>query len=845
MSRELPLEDIGPHDWRDLAKHFSADPLRFTGTVHHLDRATARRDLIAALAAADAITDKPRVTQWSLADLNRVTPVPPDHWILVRDASPFSVSLGSADGGPQRHVRSVPADQGFVACFSPASPFHGVDVTLIMERFGAEGHQACGHLRLLGSSPDLTPARPLDGLALLTNGRGGMARLHANLGHITSKYDCLLAANLHPTVPCDRQVLAKRLRVWVNADGFITPLDRHNLAEFISGPPAHWRFIVNAGDGRTVPIDLSIDMLDGRNTVVMRFARGEGAPPVGVELPAGLQVRLTVRLDLEDRSFHAATVRSDDADRHFNASTQSLDKRPGFRFAPAADRGLTVWTNAGAWHAEPEWGIAIPHGIDAERGQAGSGDAWSPGWFELPLAAGGASTLIACADAQEPTAGEIAAGIKNRQQQLQAVATRAQAGGDRFTAALAQAASAFVVQRGPLKTVIAGYPWFLDWGRDSLISARGLIAAGLHDEVRDLLLAFARLEKDGTLPNCLNGEDHANRDTSDAPLWFGIVCEELAAVQGKALYTLPVDDQRSIGAVLASIANGYLRGTPNGIRVDPASGLVFSPPHFTWMDTNHPACSPREGYPVEIQALWIRLLRHLERIAIPAAQEPWWAIADRAQASLKRRYWIEESGWLADNLLAPAGVPADQAVRDESLRSNGLIPVCLGLLDRLQAQRLVQSVERHLVIPGALRSLAPLPIKPALIVLGANGQPLFDPVHPYQGHYVGDEDTRRKPAYHNGTAWTWTFPMFCEALAKAWDGAPDAVTAARAYLASIDRLMSSGCLGQLPEIVDGDSPHTQRGCDAQAWGICEALRVWTALTPQASDKPKNSSPRRH
>jgi glycogen debranching enzyme len=106
---------------------------------------------------------------------------------------------------------------------------------------------------------------------------------------------------------------------------------------------------------------------------------------------------------------------------------------------------------------------------------------------------------------------------------------------------------------------------------------------------------------------------------------------------------------------------------------------------------------------------------------------------------------------------------------------------------------------------------------------------LNDPAHPYWGRYEGDEDTRRKPAYHNGTAWTWTFPHFCEALAAAWERSPEALSAARAYLRSADGLLRRGCLGQLPEIVDGDAPHAQRGCDAQAWGVTEMLRVWEAL----------------
>ena len=132
------------------------------------------------------------------------------------------------------------------------------------------------------------------------------------------------------------------------------------------------------------------------------------------------------------------------------------------------------------------------------------------------------------------------------------------------------------------------------------------------------------------------------------------------------------------------------------------------------------------------------------------------------------------------------------------------------------------------MVPGALRSLAPLPVSVPLPIY-RDGQLLNNPVEPYFPRYEGDEDTRRKPAYHNGTAWTWMFPTFCEALARAWDFSPEAVAAAKAYLGGMEQLMNEGCLGQIPEILDGDAPHLQRGCDAQAWGVTEALRVWKLL----------------
>src|SRR5208282_1512324 len=273
----------------------------------------------------------------------------------------------------------------------------------------------------------------------------------------------------------------------------------------------------------------------------------------------------------------------------------------------------------------------------------------------------------------------------------------------------------------------------------------------------------------------------------------------------------------------------YCNGTPNGIRMDRASGLIWSPSHFTWMDPNYPAATPRPGYPVEIQALWIRLLRQLERVGGRTARAGWEALAAQALASLEKYFWLEKQGWYADALRAPAGQPAAEAQAEDALRGNCLFPVSLRLLRGERARRCVSAALRHLVVPGALRTLAPLPVSVSLPVHGNDGRLLNDPNAPYWGRYEGDEDTRRKPAYHNGTAWTWTFPSCCEALACAWDFSPAAVAAARAYLGSQASLLAEGCLGQLPEITDGDAPHTQRGCDAQAWGATEALRVWKLL----------------
>ncbi len=485
--------------------------------------------------------------------------------------------------------------------------------------------------------------------------------------------------------------------------------------------------------------------------------------------------------------------------------------------------------DSGCYHPQPEWSENIPHPVEQSRGQTASGDAFSPGWFELPLSKGASATLVVTAEASEPDKKELAASRSPaRAPQLKNALPEQ----DVFSQQLLRAARSFVVRRGDGKTVIAGYPWFLDWGRDTFICARGLLAAGMVEEVEQILVTFARFEQNGTLPNTIFGEDASNRDTSDAPLWFGIVCEEISGLAGKGFYQTKVGKGKATMAdTLLDIAKNYIKGTPNGIHMDSGSALIWSPSHFTWMDTNYPACTPREGYPVEIQVLWIRLLRQLERLGGRAEREDWHGVGRRRHSPRWRRlFWREERGYYADVLLAKPGQAAAGAVVDDALRSNCLFAVSLGLVEGERARRCVQAALRYLVVPGALRSLAPLPVSVPLPNYGNDGRLLNNPAEPYWGRYEGDEDTRRKPAYHNGTAWTWTFPSLCEALARAWNFSPEAVAAARAYLGSMERLLAEGCVGQIPEIVDGDAPHTQRGCDAQAWGVTEALRVWKLLT---------------
>jgi predicted glycogen debranching enzyme len=352
---------------------------------------------------------------------------------------------------------------------------------------------------------------------------------------------------------------------------------------------------------------------------------------------------------------------------------------------------------------------------------------------------------------------------------------------------LRNALDLYIVKRDDLKTVIAGYPWFLDWGRDTFIFMRGMIAAGkIADSVR-ILKAFAAFEENGTLPNIIYGSTAGNRDTTDAQLWFIRCVQEISGRSGGA------EKVAALRRTCESIVDNYIKGTPNGIRMDPASALVWSPSHFTWMDTNYPACTPRVGYPVEIQALWISALRFLGRDELAA----------RALESVKKFFKLPTAGY-CDCLSAPHGEAAADAVKEDTVRPNQLFLITLGVLD----DKSILEATEELLVPGGMRSL--------------------NASHPlYCGEYAGDEDTKRKPAYHNGTAWGWVFPLYAEALALSGVGTKEC---ALQLLSSSVEGLNSGCLCHVSEIADGDAPHAQKGCTAQAWSDSELLRVWLMLS---------------
>ena len=644
---------------------------------------------------------------------------------------------------------------------------------------------------------------------VLSNGAGADAQLPVAWGEILSQYDSTFSANPKVVVPGDRLVLWTRTRAWLQHDGYSREFNKDCLESFTADPAgrfATWRFRMPCGMGRLAVFDFRLSLVPGANGARLDVTRVSGGAR-DVRDP----VRIVFRPDLEWRSFHATTKAQGAVEQAFGKPGAVRAAADGFTFQPYGEDRLVFKVEGGAFHEEPAWTYCVGHPEEAERGQDPCGDLFSPGWFACDFASGGTACLAADYVA---TAAKMAALPVNTAAKMAALPVNAALTGKAaFQAAhtgatgilsvadaLTRALDLFVVRRDDVKTVIAGYPWFLDWGRDTLIFLRGAIAAGKTDDALKILVAFARFEENGTLPNIIYGETAGNRDTVDAQLWFILAVRDLAAKVGKKVLRTDCGG-RTLADVMESIAANYVKGTPNGIRVDAASGLVWAPSHFTWMDTNYPACTPRHGYPVDIQAMWIAALRFLGG--------KWGDLAEKASQSLARLFATPDS-YLCDCLDAPNGEAAADARPDPAIRPNQLFALALDALpsDATALRAGVLAATERLLVPGGVRSLAA-------------GHPL------YKGVYAGDEDTVRKPAYHNGTVWAWPFPLYAEALAES--GQASAETALSLLASSVENI-NSGCLCHISEIADGDAPHVQKGCRAQAWSVSELLRVWLKLT---------------
>ncbi|MBR6471690.1 MAG: glycogen debranching enzyme N-terminal domain-containing protein [Victivallales bacterium] len=768
------------------------------------------------------------VVEWSPdRDQNRMVCLMPGHHLLINHNAPFTAQLVANDHCMEQ-IHAMPRFDGrYFALFQPLpkGPVPCLAETRI-NIFSQDGiHQRLtGHLLVLPSLHRehlhlrLTRDQATENhCALATNDLGGYGLLQAAWGVIRSHYQALLAANQNPAMPTDRTIVFPRCRAWLVYRDFsqeIGPSCQQSFAVTARNTMC-WSFAVPSGMGGNVYLKILYHLDEHRNACTLTFTRCQ--PPQDEEelmaQDANEPVTLLLRPDVNDRCHHAVTIASSGPEHDFPARVRNVEG--GFAFGLAGGGRLEMRTTSGHFIQQQEWSYSQHRSLEAERGLRAETDLFSPGFFKGALKRGESLALMAEVLAAEETAPPIPT-EKHPDAPIDCS----------LKEALLLALDAFIVRRDPFKTVIAGYPWFLDWGRDTLICLRGLISAGRREDAFDIIRLFASFEENGTLPNMISGGDVSNRDTSDAPLLlFPAVHDYLAAEPPeRAAEILGADcNGRKLIDILKDIVDNYRAGTPNGIRMDAESALVFSPAHFTWMDTNYPAATPREGYPIDLQALWHFALRFL---AEQGQGDEYADLAAQVSESVAKLFPSADHVGYSDCLHAPPGQPARMAKPDDACRPNQLLAITLGLVVEPQQRQRILDACAQLVVPGAMRSLACQHVNYELPVM-RDGQLLNDPANPYWGHYEGDEDTRRKPAYHNGTAWGFLLPNYCEALVIAYG--ESARQAAAALLGSTAVLMQQGCLGQLPEITDGDYPHRLRGCCAQAWSIAETLRVFVQI----------------
>jgi predicted glycogen debranching enzyme len=369
-----------------------------------------------------------------------------------------------------------------------------------------------------------------------------------------------------------------------------------------------------------------------------------------------------------------------------------------------------------------------------------------------------------------------------------------------------RAADSYLVKRGKGKTIVAGYPWFTDWGRDTFISLRGLcLATGRLEDARDILLEWSNVVSEGMLPNLFPDQsDRPEYNSVDASLWYIIAIHDfLAAMRGNG-GLVSLRQKKSLHKAIDAILTGYSQGTRYGIRMDQDGLLTAGVPgvQLTWMDAKVGdwVVTPRIGKPVEVEALWLNALWIGSQF-----NDRWKEPLERGLDSFRRRFWNSQDGSLFD-VVDSDHQPGklDASFRPNQIFAVGGLP--LQVINGEQAARIVDGVEHRLWTPLGLRSLAP-------------GEP------GYTAHYQGGV-RERDGVYHQGTVWPWLIGAFVEAWVRVRSGSADAKREARLRFVTplIEHLNHAG-LGHVSEIADADQPYTPRGCPFQAWSLAELLRL--------------------
>lgn len=717
-------------------------------------------------------------------DASRVVPLPAMQPCRFAASQPFTLSLGgnTVTSTPARgeweviHTAAeVVFPQGQVVTWSFADLSTGRTSVLWLP----EAQAVLAHSRLHSSASGTH--------GVLANRRGTSVQARAAWGRLESKYDAWLSANLDASGPGDRRVVLPVVGMTVVIGSERIEVGADSVASF-----------ENTGDG----LCWHLDVHGIQFHVLLRLGADNAILAIWQALtPVGRDVEVRLRPAADDRSFHHVTKAYLGAEQEYPVMLE--DNNLGYAFQLRDGPRLCVQGTT-AFRRDPAWQYCVPLSQETSRGLEDMTDLFTVGEFIWKPAEQTTFELTASVDQDPAPLPEEFAPL----------------GDLPLPSAMLHSMQLYLSHRENDLTVIAGFPWFLDWGRDSLIFCRGLIASGRVQEAGQVLRRFGSFEKSGTLPNLLRGAEVTNWETSDAPLWWIVAAGEWITAGGDP--NLKCEDRRIVD-IMRSIVCGYCEGTSTGVKLDPDSGLIFSPAHHSWMDTDQPCGTPRRGYPIEIQALWVASLTVLHH---HDQDEAWATLAAKARLSIERCFWLEEEGYFSDCLHAEPGTLAVRATPDDHLRPNQWLAIALGAVTDGDKARRALLASQCLLVPGGARSLAPRPVKYALPVVW-NDQLINDPLRPYWARYSGPENVTRKPAYHNGTAWCWLYPVFVEAVYQSW-GLPS-LPAARRLMSASAVPWHSGCVGQLPENLDGDMPHLQRGCGAQAWSVSEWVRVWHRL----------------
>ncbi|MGI8989872.1 MAG: amylo-alpha-1,6-glucosidase [Bryobacteraceae bacterium] len=620
---------------------------------------------------------------------------------------------------------------------------------------------------------------------LETNGIGGFAS-STIIGLNTRRYHGLLAAALNP--PSERMVLLAKLEEVLIVDGrryelsanqypgVIHPKGQEFQQSFALDPFPVFTWLVE-----DLELRKSVFLIQGENGVVVQyFLRAQGGA-------ARRDCHLEVRPLIAYRDYHQLTHENPVLNMLVTSSAglacvQPYASLPPLYFAHDAERIECL----SRWYYDFEYERERDRGLDYRE------DLFNPCALTFDLRESTQASVVASIKQHAASeAGELRQAETARRKEL----------GNGFPAAAGQ----FIVERGKGNTIIAGYPWFEDWGRDTMISLPGLtLATGRPGIAKGILLEWSRFVDRGMLPNRFpdagsKPDYNVEYNTADAALWFFEAIR--AVIEHTGDYSFVSNELHEI---LADIVAWHRRGTRYGIRVDTDGLLTTGAPgvQLTWMDAKVRdwVVTPRRGKPVEIQALWYNALRIMADLSARAGRPgPYAEMAEAAKHAFVAQFWNESAGCLYDV------IEGDR--RDSAIRPNQVL--ALSLKYRMpyawQARSILEVVERELLTPFGLRTLAP-------------GDPN------YRGRYEGDV-TSRDGAYHQGTVWPWLIGPFIEAYLKERENSEDARQQARRWLEPLRQFRESDGVGQIPEIFDGDAPHRPGGCTAQAWSVAEVLRA--------------------